>query len=123
MLGRERLTAFAATTSAERAKQFYGEALGLRLISDDPFALVFDAGGTTLRVQKVAEFAPAPHTALGWQVADIVRAMSALRDKRVQFERYAFLEQDDAGVWTSPSGAKIAWFKDPDGNVLSLTEA
>lgn len=122
MLGKERLMAFVATTQPERAKQFYSEVLGLELLSDEPYALVFNAAGTTLRVQKVEALAPPAHTALGWQVADIGQTIAALRTRGVTFQRYDFLEQDEHGVWTAPSGGKIAWFKDPDGNVLSLTE-
>jgi uncharacterized glyoxalase superfamily protein PhnB len=123
MLGSEKLMAFVATRDAARAKAFYAGALGLHLVTDDEWALVFDAAGTTLRIQKVQELAPAAYTALGWQVPEITGAISALRDKGVVFERYAFLEQDEAGVWAAPGGAKVAWFKDPDGNVLSLTES
>ena len=122
MLGQEKLVAFVATAQPERAKTFYGEVLGLRLLTDDPFAIVFDAGGTMLRVQKLESLQPPGHTALGWQVSDIAAAVAALRKQDVAFERYEFLDQDELGVWTSPAGGKIAWFKDPDGNVLSLTQ-
>jgi len=123
MLGSENLMAFVATTDAARAKSFYEDVLGLRLIADEPWAVVFDAHGTMLRVQKVRELTPAQHTVLGWEVPDIGRAMSALRAQKVCFERYPFLEQDEAGAWTAPGGAQVAWFKDPDGNVLSLTQS
>jgi predicted enzyme related to lactoylglutathione lyase len=122
MLGQERLMAFVATARAEDAKRFYGSVLGLRLLADEPWAIVFEAGGTLLRVQKVEAWRPPAHTALGWQVSDIATAIAALRQQGVSFERYDFLEQDELGVWSSPGGGKIAWFKDPDGNVLSLTE-
>lgn len=97
--------------------------MGLRSIGDDPFALVFDAHGATLRVTKLPEFTPARHTVLGWSVADIRVEIDDLNRKGVVFERYEGLTQDAAGIWTSPSGAKVAWFKDPGGNVLSLTES
>jgi uncharacterized glyoxalase superfamily protein PhnB len=114
--------AFLATTDAARAKVFYRDILGLELIADDEWALVFQAGGTLLRMQKVQQFVPAPSTALGWHVPDIEEAVRLLVARAVRFERYGFLTQDDAGIWTTPDGAKVAWLKDPDGNVLSLTE-
>lgn len=122
MLGAETLMAFLATTNGPRARQFYEQILGLRLKTDDEFALAFDAGGIELRIQKVKAFAPQPFTALGWQVGSIRQSMSALARQGVTFERYAFLPQDDQGVWQAPSGAQVAWFKDPDGNLLSLTQ-
>jgi len=121
-LATSRLVAFLATTDAARARAFYTDVVGLGLVSEDPFALVLDAHGTMLRVQKVEKLIPPGHTALGWQVTDLGVTVGELEKKGVVFERYGFLEQDDRGVWTSPSGAKIAWFKDPDGNTLSLTE-
>jgi catechol 2,3-dioxygenase-like lactoylglutathione lyase family enzyme len=123
MLGNATLVAFVATTDSERAKAFYGDVLGLRLIADEPYALVYDAAGTTLRVQKAPAFTPLPHTALGWKVEDIAAVVAALHERGVSFERFPGMRQDDAGIWSSPSGAKVAWFKDPDGNLLSLTQA
>ena len=122
MLGTRNVMAFLATTNPERAKAFYGDTLGLPLVSDEPWALVFSAAGTMLRVQKVEKHTPHPFTALGWYVPDVADDVGALASRGVRFERYEGLQQDDAGVWTSPSGAKVAWFKDPDGNMLSLTE-
>ena len=113
---------FVATRDPASARKFYEETLGLTFISDDPFAMVFDMNGTMLRVQKVKDLTPADHTVLGWQVADIVRTVNELARKGVRFERFAGLTQDELGIWSSPSGAKIAWFKDPDGNTLSLTQ-
>jgi len=114
------IVAFVATADAVRAREFYETVLGLRLIADDPFALVFDANGVMLRVQKVQTVSPAPYTSLGWRVADIGATIQGL--KGVTFERFPGLNHDDLGVWTSPRGALVAWFKDPDGNVLSLTQ-
>jgi catechol 2,3-dioxygenase-like lactoylglutathione lyase family enzyme len=122
LLNRSRLMAFAATAKPEEARRFYREVLGLSLVEEGPFALVFDACGTMLRVQKVEAHAPQPHTTLGWQVDDIRGTMRSLEQRGVRFERYAGLPQDEAGVWTTPDGASVAWFKDPDGNVLSLTQ-
>jgi catechol 2,3-dioxygenase-like lactoylglutathione lyase family enzyme len=114
--------AFVPTSTPEAAKRFYGGTLGLRLVADDPFAIVFDLHGTRLRVEKVQRFEPQPFTVLGWTVRDIARTVAELAERGVRFERYDALRQDERGVWTSPGGAKVAWFKDPDGNTLSLTE-
>ena len=122
MLHSSDVIAFVATTDSERARRFYEAALGLPLLRDEPFALVFDANGTTLRVQKVRALDPAPYTILGWKVPDVRATVSSLVARGIRFERYAGLVQDDVGVWTSPSGARVAWFKDPHGNILSLTQ-
>jgi catechol 2,3-dioxygenase-like lactoylglutathione lyase family enzyme len=114
--------AFVAARDAKRARRFYGDVLGLSLESEDKFALTFDAAGTILRVQIVDDLDAAPYTVLGWSVPDIGAAVSELVGRGVSFERYAFMEQDPSGVWTAPSGARVAWFKDPDGNTLSLTQ-
>ena len=116
------LVAFVATKDAAKARSFYEQTLGLRLVSDEPWALVFDAHGTRLRIQKVDEFEPLPFTTLGWQVLDIDRAVATLAKMGVRPERYPGMDQDATGVWASPSGARVAWFKDPDGNTLSLTQ-
>ena len=121
MLAASPIVAFVATADPSRAKAFYRDVLGLLLISEDEYALVFDAHGTMLRVAIVNEVVLAPYTVLGWQVADIAAAVRGLSAKEVKFERYAWMEQDDLGVWSAPGGAKVAWFKDPDGNLLSLS--
>jgi predicted enzyme related to lactoylglutathione lyase len=117
------LIAFAATVDGERACRFYRQVLGLTLVSEDEYAIVFFAHGLELRLQKVQRLNPQPHTLLGWSVTGIHEIVGNLQARGVVFERYGFLDQDGAGVWTAPSGARVAWFKDPDGNVLSLTEA
>jgi catechol 2,3-dioxygenase-like lactoylglutathione lyase family enzyme len=122
LLGTEELTAFIATRAPDVAKTFYRDTLGLRLLSEDQFAVVFDANGTMLRVTTVAHVVAAPYTVLGWQVADIVAVAKELIAKGVRFQRYEGMSQDDFGVWTSPSGAKVAWFKDPDGHTLSISQ-
>ena len=122
MLADSKLIAFIATTDAAKSRSFYEQRLGLEFVSDSPFAMEFDAKGTMLRIQKVQELSPDRHTVLGWQVADIRAEIAALLTNGVVFERYDFLAQDQHGVWTAPSGAKVAWFKDPDGNTLSLTQ-
>ena len=123
-LRQQPIIAFIATRDADRAKAFYRDTLGLSLVSDEtPFALVFDAHGTMLRVTPVKELIPAGYTVLGWQVPDIYAAAKALKKAGVQFERYEGLQQDELGVWTAPGGAaKVAWFKDPDGNTLSISQ-
>jgi len=122
MLSSCNIIAFVATTDAERAREFYAGVLGLRLVDDQPAALVFDAHGTMLRIAKVQQFTPARHTVLGWVVANVAGMVDGLTSAGVPFERFAGLQQDERGIWTSPDGAKIAWFKDPNGNILSLTE-
>jgi catechol 2,3-dioxygenase-like lactoylglutathione lyase family enzyme len=122
MLGLTQPVAFLAITDVERAKAFYGDTLGLRLLSDDPFALVFDLAGVPLRLQKLREFTPHAFTSLGWQVDDATSTIVALRARGVEFERYGFIEQDADGLWTAPGGTRVAWFKDPDGNLLSLSQ-
>jgi len=122
MLDGSVVIAFLATTDSVRTRAFFQEVLGLDFISEDDFAIVYDARGTELRIQKVERFEPHPHTALGWQVASIDRAVREIAERGGVFERYTFLEQDASGIWMSPSGARVAWLKDPDGNLLSLTE-
>jgi catechol 2,3-dioxygenase-like lactoylglutathione lyase family enzyme len=122
VLGSSKIMAFAATRDAAAAKSFYRDTLGLRLIGEDPFALVFDGYGTMLRVQLVQEVAEAKYTILGWEVPDVAATARALRQAGVDLERYEGLGQDDLGIWTTPSGAKVAWFKNPDGNILSITQ-
>ncbi|MDT7806768.1 MAG: hypothetical protein QOJ70_581 [Acidobacteriota bacterium] len=122
MLNKSNVVAFAATSRPDSAKSFYQQTLGLRLIMEDAFALVFDANGVMLRVQKVQGHTPPPYTVLGWDVADIDASVKELSGRGVSCERYEWLEQDESGIWSAPSGAKIAWFKDPDGNTLSLTQ-
>jgi catechol 2,3-dioxygenase-like lactoylglutathione lyase family enzyme len=121
MLSSAKLMAFVATADAARARAFYEATLGLRVVDDSPFALVLDCAGTTVRVQKVDAVREAPYTALGWEVADLPGTVRALVARGVTFERFPGMKQDDLGIWASPSGARIAWFRDPDGNVLSLT--
>jgi catechol 2,3-dioxygenase-like lactoylglutathione lyase family enzyme len=121
MLANSPIVAFVATTDPSRAKAFYRDVLGLLLISEDEYALVFDAHGTMLRVAIVGELVLAPYTVLGWQVSDIDATVRRLAAKAVKFERYPWMEQDDLGIWSAPSGAKVAWFKDKDGNLLSVS--
>ncbi len=122
ILGNQQLKAFVPTINTPAAKTFYRDILGLTLLSEDQFALEFDANGILFRVITVQEFNPYPFTVLGWNVDDIKRVIGELNEKGVFCEKYSFMPQDEAGVWNSPSGAMVAWFKDPDGNVLSLTQ-
>jgi catechol 2,3-dioxygenase-like lactoylglutathione lyase family enzyme len=123
MLGSFDLLAFVITGDAARAKAFYGETLGLKFVSQDAYALVFDANGTMLRVTVIPGHKPAEHAVLGWIVPDIQASAANLENAGVTMERYSFIEQDEHGVWTSPDGAaKVAFFKDPDGNVLSISQ-
>ncbi|MGB7071462.1 MAG: VOC family protein, partial [Candidatus Sulfotelmatobacter sp.] len=121
MLGSIDIVAFVPTKDTEKARAFYEGVLGLRFVKDDGFALVMDANGIMVRVAK-AQFTPAPFTILGWQVAEIERMVEELQAKGVQFERFGFFEQDKLGIWTAPTGDKVAWFKDSDGNILSVSQ-
>ena len=123
MLGNCALVAFATTANLERAMTFYQDTLGLKFLTEDPAALVFEGNGTMLRLAKVARADPAAHTILGWMVPDIGEYVGRLLDKGVVFKRYDGMGQDDLGICTFPGGGRAAWFQDPDGNVLSLTHA
>ena len=113
---------FLATANAERARDFYERVLGLEFVADEPPAVVFRVGRSMLRIQKVERVHAAPYTALGWAVSDIRATVRRLRDAGVVFERFDGMTQDADAVWHAPSGAYVAWFRDPDGHVLSLTQ-
>src|SRR5882762_5272042 len=125
MLGTAELIAFIPTRDPQKSRRFYEQTLGLRFVSEDAFALVFSANGVTVRITNVSgvkDFRPAPFTILGWSVSSAQGSARALRQKGIEFERFGGMQQDDLGIWRSPSGAQVAWFKDPDGNILSITE-
>ncbi|MEO8573013.1 MAG: VOC family protein [Pyrinomonadaceae bacterium] len=122
MLASAKIGSFVATANPASARQFYEHTLGLEFVSDEPYALVFNANGTTLRIQKVQEVVVAPYTAIGWHVTDISAVISELRKRGVDFIFFEGFGQDELGIVTFPGGAKVAWFKDPDGNTLSLDE-
>lgn len=122
MMARSDVIAFAATTDLARARSFYEGALGLQLVDATDYACVFDAHGTMLRVTLVADVAHPGCTVLGWRVTDVREAVAHLESAGVGFVRYDGTEQDADGVWTTPNGDGIAWFFDPDANVLSLTQ-
>jgi catechol 2,3-dioxygenase-like lactoylglutathione lyase family enzyme len=113
---------FLATANAERSREFYERVLGLAFVADEPPALVFRVGDRMLRIQKVERVCTAPYTALGWAVSDIRQTVHALRAEGVVFQRYEGMNQDGDGIWFAPSGALVAWFRDPEGHVLSLTQ-
>ncbi|MGA2185290.1 MAG: VOC family protein [Bryobacteraceae bacterium] len=121
MLGSHKLIAFLAVRNADTARAFYRDKLGLRLVSEDRFALVFDANGTMLRVVPVGEIPQVRWTVLGWEVPDIVAAAQQLEAGGVKLERFEWVK-DERGIWTAPGGDKVAWFKDPDGNTLSISQ-
>jgi catechol 2,3-dioxygenase-like lactoylglutathione lyase family enzyme len=125
ILGTNDIVGFVPTRDPKRARTFYEKTLGLKFVYEDPFAVVFNANGITLRVvdvSQVKEYVPMPFTILGWHVPSTAKAVRALAAKGVKFERYAGMGQSEDGIWKSPGGALIAWFKDPDGNVLSVSE-
>ncbi len=123
MLGTCDIVAFVATTDLPRSRDFYTHALGLEAVAEDSFACTLDAHGTAVRLTRVDEATIAPYTVLGWSVPDIDAAIGTLRARGVIFERFPGMDQDDRGIWRAPGGAQVAWFKDPDGNTLSLTQS
>ena len=113
---------FVHTGDVERARQFYVDVLGLEVVEDSPFAIVLRSGTTMIRVTPVESHIASPHTVLGWSVPDIGAVLAGLVERGVRPLRYDGLDQDEKGVWQAPSGASIAWFSDPDGNTISLTQ-
>jgi catechol 2,3-dioxygenase-like lactoylglutathione lyase family enzyme len=122
MLDTMKLVAFVPTTDYDKARAFYVDTLGLRFVGSDGHAMVLDAIGTHIRVTRVGEFQPFQWTVLGWQVPDIEAAVAELGQRGVRFEQYGFPGQAATGIWTAPTGDKVAWFKDPDGNTLSVAQ-
>jgi catechol 2,3-dioxygenase-like lactoylglutathione lyase family enzyme len=125
VLGTAELIAFVPTRDPQKSRRFYEQTLGLEFISEDAFAMVFSANGVTVRIANVStvkDFRPAPFTILGWRVSSAESTVRALRERGIEFERFQGMHQDPLGIWRSPSGAQVAWFKDPDGNILSITE-
>ena len=122
MLASSEVIAFAATTDLARARSFYETVLGLPVVDQNAYACVFDAHGTMLRVTAVAEVAQPGYTVLGWRVEDIEASVRELSERGVVFQNYAGMDQNELGIWMAPSGARIAWFKDPDENTLSLAQ-
>jgi catechol 2,3-dioxygenase-like lactoylglutathione lyase family enzyme len=122
MLEGNRLMAFVPVSNADAARRFYRDTLGLPLISEDGFALAFDVEGVMLRATLIPKFTPQPFTVLGWQVADARTMAKRLAAGGVTLERFNGMLQDEDGLWQAPGGALIGWFKDPDGNTLSITQ-
>ena len=122
MLNTSKLVAFVPIRDSDRSRPFYEEVLGLRFITENPFALLMDSNGVRVRLAKTPKFTPPGFTVLGWEVTDIQTMVTALMQKGVNFERFPGMEQDELGIWAAPSGAKVAWFKDPDGNILLLAQ-
>jgi catechol 2,3-dioxygenase-like lactoylglutathione lyase family enzyme len=122
MLASNKIVAFVPTKDSARAREFYEGTLGLKFIHDDGFAMQLDANGIRIRVTKTPEFTPAQFTILGWEVSQIEIKVSELAAKGVRFEKFGLPAQNEQGIWSAPSGAKVAWFKDPDGNILSLSQ-
>jgi len=123
MLGNQEIMAFIPTLDYDKARAFYEGVLGLKFVNNDGHAMVLDANGTTIRVAKVQkDWTPEQFTILGWKVNEIEKMAAALTERGVVFVRFSFFEQDALGIWTAPSGDKVAWFKDPDGNTLSISQ-
>jgi catechol 2,3-dioxygenase-like lactoylglutathione lyase family enzyme len=122
MLAASKIIGFVPTKDSQKARGFYEGKLGFQFVSDDPFALVVKAGETMIRVVKAQDFTPAPYTVMGWEVSDIEAVVGWLQARGVAMEKFPFVEDRDRGIWTAPTGDKVAWFKDPDGNVLSVSQ-
>jgi catechol 2,3-dioxygenase-like lactoylglutathione lyase family enzyme len=121
MLTVSKLVGFLTTTDYEKARAFYEGKLGFEFVSLDQFALAMRAGKNMIRISKAETFQPAQGTVLGWEVDDVRAAVLWLSSRDVVTEKYAFVPDQELGIWTAPSGAQVAWFKDPDGNVLSIS--
>jgi catechol 2,3-dioxygenase-like lactoylglutathione lyase family enzyme len=122
MLREANVTAFLGATDLPRARQFFERVLDLEVVSLDGFALVLRSTNGLIRVTQVEHPANAPYTVLGWDVSDIASTVAGLTKRGVVFTRYPGMGQDDLGVWDAPSGSRVAWFRDPDGNVLSIAQ-
>ena len=122
MLASAELVAFVPVADLGRARSFYETILGLPCVDANRSACVFNSHGTTLRATLVGDFVPAAHTVVGWAVPDLPAAVDHLTDHSIVMERYDGVEQDDRGIWTTPAGDRVVWFKDLDGNTLSLTQ-
>ena len=121
-MSKEQIIAFGATSNGKKSRAFYESVLGLTCVEANDYATVYNCNGTMLRIQNVSDVSPQPHTMLGWSVKDITGELVALKKRGVRFEIFGCLNTVANPVWNSPSGAKVAWFKDPDGNTLSLTQ-
>jgi len=122
MLASGKLVGFLFTNDYGRARDFYVDKLGCEFVNQDQFALVVTLGGHMIRISKIPDFTPAQGTVVGWAVKDIEPVVDWLRSRGVAFEKYPFVQDQERGIWTTPDGNKVAWFKDPDGNVLSVSQ-
>ena len=122
MLTSARIVGFIQVSDRKKACEFYVDVLGLQYVSEDPFALVVESNGTKIRIGEMPKLQPAQFTVLGWEVRDIEEAVTSLTSRGVEFQQYGFSGQNERGIWTTPGGDKVAWFKDPSGNVLSLSQ-
>jgi catechol 2,3-dioxygenase-like lactoylglutathione lyase family enzyme len=122
MLRSNAMVGFVLTKDSKRARRFYEEVLGFNFVSQDPFALVMATDLNQIRISEVKDTVAPPHTILGWEVRDIEKVAAWLTERGARFERYPWAKQDDLGIWVAPGGDKVAWFKDPDGNVLSVSQ-
>ena len=122
MLGSAKMIGFVPTKDYEKARAFYEGKLGFTFVSLDQFALVMRAGAHMVRIVRMPDFTPLQGTILGWEVADVPRMAAWLRERGVAIEKYPFVLDQEFGIWTTPDGNKVAWFKDPDGNVLSISQ-
>jgi catechol 2,3-dioxygenase-like lactoylglutathione lyase family enzyme len=122
MLASGKIMGFVPTKDANKAREFYEKTLGFEFVSDDQFALVMRAGQNRVRIFKGTQFTPPHYTVLGWEVQDIMAVVKWLSQRGVEFEKYPFVQDRELGIWTTPNGDKVAWFKDPDGNVLSVSQ-
>ena len=122
MLASSKVVGFVPTKDSANARSFYEGKLGFQFVSDDMLALVMRAGGTMIRIAKAKDFTPAPYTVLGWEVANIEEVVAWLQKRGVAFEKYPFVQDKELGIWTVPNGDRVALFKDPDGNVLSVSQ-
>lgn len=122
MLAASKIIGFVPTSDSKRARAFYEGQLGLEFVSDDPYALVVKTHSAMIRIAKAQDFKPAPYTVLGWEVAEIKIIVAGLKERGVIFEKYPFIQDQELGIWSAPGGGKVAWFKDPDGNVLSVSQ-
>jgi len=122
MIQAGKLVGFVVTTDYDRARAFYEGKLGLKFVSLDQFALVMRTGEHQIRISRAEQFTPARNTVLGWEVEDVIAVATWLKERGVDLEKYPFVQDNALGVWTAPNGDKVAWFKDPDGNVLSISQ-
>ncbi|MGA8406105.1 MAG: VOC family protein [Candidatus Acidiferrales bacterium] len=122
MLASSKIIGFVPTRDSKQAREFYEGKLGFQFVSDDPFALVMMAGDTMIRIANAKDFTPAPYTVMGWEAQDIEALVRWLTARGVVFEKYPFIQDQELGIWSAPGGDKVAWFKDPDGNVLSVSQ-